>query len=129
MRFPSPPRWRRALQRWPRRLPSPCGIRPICAHGETRRRTDGTGPMDFLRAFKPIVLDLLATIAFVAVLWLAKSVVAATLAGVAAGLARFLWLKLRGRPVGPLQYVSVVLVIVSGTATLITSDVHFMQIK
>jgi|SRR6185437_13844629 len=85
--------------------------------------------MGFLRAFRPILLDLLATIVFIVLLWATDNTVLATLSGVAAGLARFAWMKVRGQPVGPLQYVSVVLVIVSGTATIVTQDVLFMQIK
>ncbi|MEJ0026735.1 MAG: septation protein IspZ [Rhizomicrobium sp.] len=85
--------------------------------------------MGFFRAFRPIALDLLATIVFVAILWAANDIVLATVVGVVAGLARFAWMKLKGQPVGPLQYVSVVLVIVSGAATIYTSDPHFMQIK
>jgi intracellular septation protein A len=85
--------------------------------------------MGFLRAFRPILLDLLATIVFIGILWATDNTVLATLSGVAAGLVRFAWMKFRGQPVGPLQYVSVVLVIVSGTATIITHDVLFMQIK
>jgi intracellular septation protein len=85
--------------------------------------------MGFLRAFRPILLDLLATIVFIVLLCATDNTVLATLSGVAAGLARFAWMKVRGQPVGPLQYVSVVLVIVSGTATIVTQDVLFMQIK
>lgn len=85
--------------------------------------------MGFLRAFRPILLDLLATIVFIVLLWTTDNTVLATLSGVGAGLARFAWMKVRGQPVGPLQYVSVVLVIVSGTATIVTQDVLFMQIK
>ncbi|HJW42046.1 MAG TPA: septation protein IspZ [Rhizomicrobium sp.] len=85
--------------------------------------------MGFLRAFRPILLDLLATIVFIGILWATDNTVLATLSGVAAGLARFAWMKFRGQPVGPLQYVSVVLVIVSGTATILTQNLLFMQIK
>jgi len=85
--------------------------------------------MGFFRAFRPILLDLLATIVFVAVLWATNNIVLATLIGVAAGLARFAWMKFKSQPVGPLQYVSVLLVIGSGAATIYTNDPHFMQIK
>jgi len=85
--------------------------------------------MGFFRAFRPIAFDLLATIVFVAILWATNNIVLATIVGVAAGLARFAWMKWKAQPVGPLQYVSVVLVIVSGAATIYTSDPHFMQIK
>jgi intracellular septation protein len=85
--------------------------------------------MGFLQAFRPIALDLLATIVFVAVLYFTGNVIIATVVGIAAGLARFVWLKIKRRPVGPLQYVSVVLVIISGTATIITNNALFMEIK
>jgi intracellular septation protein len=85
--------------------------------------------MGFFRAFRPIALDLLGTIVFVIAVWATNNVVLATLLGVAAGLARFAWMKLRGQPVGPLQYVSVLLVLVSGAATIYTHDAFFMQVK
>ena len=85
--------------------------------------------MGFFMAFRPIAFDFLATIVFVAVQRLTGNVVLATGTGVAVGLARFAWLKLRGQSVGPLQYVSVVLVLVSGTATILTHDLRFMEIK
>jgi intracellular septation protein len=85
--------------------------------------------MGFLQAFRPIVLDLLATIVFVIILELTGNVVLATLFGIAAGLARFVWLKWRRRPVGPLQYVSVALVIMSGAATIATNNAFFMEVK
>jgi intracellular septation protein A len=85
--------------------------------------------MGFFRAFRPIAFDFLATIVFVGVQWITGNVVLATATGVTVGLARFAWMKLRGLPVGPLQYVSVVLVVVSGTATILTHDLRFMEIK
>jgi len=85
--------------------------------------------MNFLKAFKPIGLDLLATIFFVTIFWLTGSIVTATLAGVGAGVARFAYIKLRKQQVGPLQYLSVVLVIATGVTTLITKDPHFVMIK
>ena len=85
--------------------------------------------MEFLQAFRPIALDLLATIVFVAVLYFTGNVILATVVGIAAGLARFVWLKIKRRPVGPLQYVSVALVIISGTATILTNNALFMEIK
>ena len=85
--------------------------------------------MNFLQAFKPIGLDLLATIFFVAVYWWTDDILLATAAGIAAGLARFAYIKIRKQPVGPLQYLSVILVIVTGVTTLITKDPHFVMIK
>ncbi len=92
------------------------------------RGTEGHG-MNFLQAFKPIGLDLLATIFFVTVYWLSGSIVLATASGVAAGVARYAYMKYRKQQIGPLQYVSIVLVVLSGVTTLVTNDPHFVQVK
>jgi len=85
--------------------------------------------MQFLQAFTPIGLDLLATIVFVSTYWLTNNIVAATATGVIAGIARFAYIKLKKQPVGPLQYLSVVLVVVAGISTIVTKDPHFVMIK
>lgn len=85
--------------------------------------------MSFLQAFKPIGLDLLATIFFVTIFWLTGDIILATVSGVIAGLVRFAYIKIRNQPVGPLQYLSVVLVVVTGVTTIITKDPHFVMIK
>jgi len=83
----------------------------------------------FLQAFKPIGLDLLATIFFVTVYWLSGSIILGTALGVAAGIGRFAYMKYRKQPIGPLQYVSIVLVVVSGVTTLLTHNPLFVQVK
>ena len=85
--------------------------------------------MNFLRAFRPIGLDLLATIFFVTIYWISASIILATAFGVAAGVLRYAYMKYRKQPIGPLQYVSIILVVVSGVTTLITHDPLFVQVK
>ena len=85
--------------------------------------------MYFLRAFKPIALDLIATIFFAVLFWATGNILLATLIGVAVGIGRFVYLRVRNLPIGPLQYLSVVLVIVAGVTTLITNNPQFMMIK
>ncbi len=85
--------------------------------------------MYFLQAFAPIALDLAATIAFVAVYWSTGSVVLATLVGVGVGIARFVAIKIRGKPVGPLQYVSIAIVLATGMTTLVTKNPQFVMLK
>ncbi len=85
--------------------------------------------MYFLQAFKPIGLDLLATIFFVSVYWISGSIILATALGVAAGVLRYAYMKYRKQPIGPLQYVSIILVVLSGVTTLITHDPLFVQVK
>ena len=85
--------------------------------------------MYFLQAFAPIALDLAATIAFVAVYWSTGNVVLATLVGVGVGIARFAAIKLRRQAVGPLQYLSIVIVLAAGVTTLITRNPQFVMLK
>ena len=59
--------------------------------------------MFFLAALKPILLDLAATIFFLAVFWATGNIFIATAAGIGAGAARVAFLKLRGRVITPLQ--------------------------
>ncbi len=85
--------------------------------------------MGFLQAFAPIALDLLATIVFVAIYWSTDNVALATVVGVAVGLARFVVIKMRGKPVGPLQYLSIVIVLATGVTTLISGNPQFVMLK
>ncbi len=85
--------------------------------------------MDFLQAFTPIALDLIGTIVFVAIYWSTDNIALATVAGVAVAAARFIVTKVRGKAVGPLQYLSVVIVLATGVATLITKNPQFVMLK
>lgn len=85
--------------------------------------------MDFLKAFRPIAADMASTLTFVVLFWATGNVAIAAGVGVAVGIAQFAYRKLRGQPVGPLQYVSLVLVVVTGAATILTHDPHFVMIK
>jgi intracellular septation protein len=85
--------------------------------------------MHFFRAFKPIALDLIATIFFAVLFWATGNILLATLVGVAVGIGRFIYLRVNKLPIGPLQYLSVVLVIVAGITTLITNNPQFMMVK
>ena len=83
----------------------------------------------FLQAFAPIALDLIATLVFVAIYWSTDNVVLATVVGAVVGIARFVVIKARGQPVGPLQYLSIVIVLVAGVTTLITKNPQFVMLK
>ena len=85
--------------------------------------------MFFTRAFKPILLDLLSTIFFVGIFWATGNIFIATAAGIAAGISRVAYLKFRGRPITPLQWLSLGLVVVFGTTTLVTRNPHFVMLK
>lgn len=49
--------------------------------------------------------------------------------GIALGVAQILWEVARRRPIDTMQWVSLVVILASGTATLITQDPRFMMIK
>lgn len=85
--------------------------------------------MDFLKVFRPIASDFLSTIVFLAVLVATDNVVLATSVGIAMGVGQFVWLRVRGTPIAVMQIASVALVIVLGTATILTRDARFMMLK
>jgi len=85
--------------------------------------------MDFLQAFAPIALDLIGTIVFVAIYWSTDNIALATVAGVAVAAARFVVTKVRRKAVGPLQYLSVAIVLATGVTTLITKNPQFVMLK
>jgi intracellular septation protein A len=85
--------------------------------------------MDLLRAFKPLVGDFLSTIFFIAVYEVTGDIITATAAGIVTGILQFLWLKSRRHNFALMQYASLALVIVLGTATLLTRDPRFVMVK
>ena len=87
---------------------------------------------------RPIVLDLLAAIAFASVFFVAKrvlglsglhSVYAATIAGIAIGTIQFVAKKIAREPIGPLQWLSLGVVAALGTMTIALHDEHFIKLK
>lgn len=91
-----------------------------------------------LQVAKPIVHDLLAAIGFAAVFFIAKklfhasdldSVYFATGAGIAIGIVQFISKKISGEPIGPLQWLSVGVVVALGTMTIAFHNDHFIKLK
>jgi len=87
---------------------------------------------------KPIVLDLLAAIAFAAAFFIAKnglhvsglgSVYLATGAGIAIGLIQLIAKKAAREPIGPLQWLSLGVVVTLGTMTIALHNEHFIKLK
>lgn len=84
---------------------------------------------NLLFAVRPLALDLLSTLVFVALSAITHDVFLATGVAVAVGAARGVWLKLRGQPVNAMQWMSLGLVVVTGAATFLTKDPRFMMAK
>ncbi|HEX5380207.1 MAG TPA: septation protein IspZ [Phenylobacterium sp.] len=82
-----------------------------------------------LHAARPLMADLLSTIVFVALVALKVNPAVAAGVAIGVGVAQVAFLKLTGRPVAPLQWMGLGLVLVFGTAGLITHDNRFLMFK
>lgn len=81
------------------------------------------------QAARPLLADFLSTIVFAALTALKVDVMIAASAAAAVGVGQVILLKLRGRPIGALQWLSLVLVVTSGAASLFTHDPRFVMAK
>jgi intracellular septation protein A len=84
---------------------------------------------DIAQALKPLVADLASSIFFALLLFVTGNVYIATGIGIAIGVLQVAYLKLRRRPVAPMQWMSLALVIVFGTLTLYFHDSRFVMVK
>ncbi len=85
--------------------------------------------LNFLRAFKPLAGDFLSTLFFVALYAITGNIYLATAVGIVAGVVQITYLKWQGRDIAAMQWMSLTLVIVLGTATLLTRDPRFVMVK
>lgn len=85
--------------------------------------------LNLLKAFKPLAADFLSTIIFIVILEITDNVVLSTAVGIASGVVQFLWYWYRGQKIEIMQWASLALVIVLGSATIYTQDARFMMIK
>jgi len=85
--------------------------------------------MDVAKALVPIVRDLLATLVFVTLFWITDNIYLATAFGIVLGISQTLWMRLRGKSIGPLQWLSLVLITVFGGATILFRNPHFIMVK
>ncbi len=78
---------------------------------------------------KSILIDLAASLIFLAVLLATNDVAIATAVGIICGVLHIAWMLFRGQSVTALQWVGLALVITLGAATLITNNPLFVMIK
>ena len=83
----------------------------------------------FLNAAKLLLLDLASTILFLIVFLLTDNIRLAVGLGVALGLAQIGTQFARGRQIETMEWLSLFLVIASGTTALLTDDPRFVQFK
>jgi intracellular septation protein len=84
---------------------------------------------NLLFAVRPLALDLMSTLVFVALSALTHNVFLATAVAIAAGGLRVIWLVSKRQHVNAMQWMSLGLVVVTGGATLLTHDPRFMMAK
>jgi len=84
---------------------------------------------NLLSAARVLLLDLASTILFLAVYLLSDNLFLAVGLGMVLGVTQIAWQFHRQQPIGSLQWLSVVLVLASGTATFLTHDPTFVMLK
>ncbi|HEX4160411.1 MAG TPA: septation protein IspZ [Rhizomicrobium sp.] len=85
--------------------------------------------LNLLRAFRPIASDFLSTITFIIAYEATGSIYAGVGVGIVAAFGQVGWLKWRGRRIDVMQWASLALVVVLGSATLLTRNPQFIMIK
>jgi len=79
--------------------------------------------------FARLATDFLSTILFLAIYLLTDNVLLATGIAIAGAIAQVIYARVKGKPLGFMTYASLALVIVLGSATLLTSDPRFVLAK
>jgi intracellular septation protein len=84
---------------------------------------------NLFEAGRVLLYDLASTIFFFVLFRLTGNLMVSVAIGMAIGIAQISWQLLQRKSVESLQWVSVGLVVASGSATLLTNDPHFMMLK
>jgi intracellular septation protein A len=82
-----------------------------------------------LNAGKFLALDMASTFFFLAIFALTHNVALSVALGMALGVGQIAWQLAGKRPIDTMQWLSLVLVVVSGTITLVTHDARFVMVK
>jgi intracellular septation protein len=84
---------------------------------------------NLLQAGKLLLLDMASTFFFLFLYLLTKNITLSVLLGMALGAAQIGWEFVRHKPIDTMQWMSLFLVLGTGTATLLTDDPRFVMIK
>lgn len=79
--------------------------------------------------FRKLLTDFLSTIVFLAVYLTTGNVVLATSVAIAGAVAQVIYSRVKGEPLAFMTYASLALVVVLGSATLLTNDPRFVLAK
>jgi intracellular septation protein A len=85
--------------------------------------------LDLMRAFRPLLGDFLSTIVFIIAVEVFKDVPLAIVLGIVAAICQVAFLASRRQPIALMQWMSLVLVLVLGGASLLLADPRFVMIK
>jgi intracellular septation protein len=80
-------------------------------------------------AARPLANDLLSSIVFAALVAMKAEPVVATLTAIGIGIGHVVYMRAVRRPIAPLQWASLALVLVFGTASLFLHDIRFLMAK
>src|SRR6202035_2862106 len=81
------------------------------------------------QALSQLLSDFLSALLFLAVYLVTGNITAAAAIAIAAGLVQLAGLKLRGRRIEPMQWLSLALVVVLSAATILTQSPRFVMLK
>ena len=84
---------------------------------------------NLMHSARLLASDLASTILFLVVLLITKDLMLAVALGVGLGVIQIAWMKLRRQKIDTMQWLSIGLVVVSGIATMLTSDPRFVMLK
>jgi len=84
---------------------------------------------NLLQAGKLLLLDMASTFFFLFLYLLTKNITLSVLLGMALGAAQIGWEFARNKPIDTMQWMSLFLVLGTGTATLLTADPRFVMVK
>jgi intracellular septation protein len=79
--------------------------------------------------FRRLLVDFFSTIVFLAVYLATDNILIATGVGIAGAIGQFVVAKIRGQKLDMMTLASVALVVVLGTATIVTNDPRFVLVK
>jgi intracellular septation protein len=85
--------------------------------------------LNLLKAFRPLAVDFLSTIVFVAVYAITGNIRIGIAAGIVIGVAQIASIFWRGKRPDLMQWASLALVVVLGSASLLTRDPRFAMLK
>ena len=84
---------------------------------------------NLFQASRVLLLDMASTLLFLAVYLLTGNILLAVAVGMALGIGQIAWELVQRRPVEALQWLSLIIILVSGSATFLTDDPVFVMLK